>query len=272
MCLSRDRGGLGIRKLSSLNKALLGKWCWRFGAEVEGLWKTIIRLKYGAEGGGWLIKAVRGNFGVGLWKLIHKESFSIKQHNNLILGDGFLPKRHSFQILLYRTCLFPKRLFWNKWVPSKMGFFAWEGWWGRALTMDQLKRRGFSLANRCPLCGKDEENIEHPLLHCPMVWGIWSFLLTSMGVAWVPLWLIKDWFFGLNSIPVRKSERKPWRAAPFSLFWAIWKERNRVLFENEEFSLNKLRSVFVYSFCSWVRVVVNSDSFVANLIALLATG
>ena len=33
--------------------------------------------------------------------------------------------------------------------------------------MDQLKRRGFSLANRCPLCRKDEENIEHLLLHCP---------------------------------------------------------------------------------------------------------
>ena len=47
---------------------------------------------------------------------------------------------------------------------------------------------------------------------------------------------------------------------------------NRVVFENKEFSLNRLRSSFVYSFCSWVGSVVNSDSFVANLIALLATG
>ena len=47
---------------------------------------------------------------------------------------------------------------------------------------------------------------------------------------------------------------------------------NRVVFENEEFSLNRLRSVFVYSFCSWAGAVVNFDSFVANLIALLATG
>ena len=81
---SRGRGGLGIRKLSSLNKALLGKWCWRFGAEAEGLWKTIIRIKYEAEEGGWLTKDVRGSFGVGLWKEIYKESFFIKQHNNLI--------------------------------------------------------------------------------------------------------------------------------------------------------------------------------------------
>ena len=66
--LSKDRGGLGIRKISSLNKALLGKWCWTFGGEAEGLRKTIIKIKYGAEEGGWLTKAVRGSFGVGLWK------------------------------------------------------------------------------------------------------------------------------------------------------------------------------------------------------------
>ena len=44
------------------------------------------------------------------------------------------------------------------------------------------------------------------------------------------------------------------------------------MLENEEFSLNKLRNAFVYSFCSSARAVVNSDSFVANLIALLAMG
>ena len=43
------------------------------------------------------------------------------------------------------------------------------------------------------------------------------------------------------------------------------------MFENEEFSLNRLRSVFVYSFCSLARAVVISNSFVANLIALLVT-
>ena len=39
-----------------------------------------------------LTKVVRGSFGVGLWKEIYKESFSIKQHNNLILGDGSIIK------------------------------------------------------------------------------------------------------------------------------------------------------------------------------------
>ena len=35
------------------------------------------------------------------------------------------------------------------------------------MTLDQLKRRGFSLGNRCCFCGDDEENIEHLLIYCP---------------------------------------------------------------------------------------------------------
>ena len=34
------------------------------------------------------------------------------------------------------------------------------------LTLDQLKRRGRALTNRCYLCGVDEETIDHLLVHC----------------------------------------------------------------------------------------------------------
>ena len=52
ICMSKDKGGLGIRGLLNLNRALLGKWNWRFAIEDNTLWKDIIRLKYGAEEGG----------------------------------------------------------------------------------------------------------------------------------------------------------------------------------------------------------------------------
>ena len=32
--------------------------------------------------------------------------------------------------------------------------------------MDQLKKRGFQLASRCPPCQKAEESINHLLIHC----------------------------------------------------------------------------------------------------------
>ena len=47
VCTQKEKGGLGIRKIDLLNKALLGKWIWRFAFEKEILWKKVIGVKYG---------------------------------------------------------------------------------------------------------------------------------------------------------------------------------------------------------------------------------
>ncbi|RVW60548.1 hypothetical protein CK203_061456 [Vitis vinifera] len=70
----KEEGGLGIRKIDLLNKALLGKWVWRYAYEKDNLWKKAIGVKYGQEGCGWRTKEVCGPYGVGLWKEIMKEA------------------------------------------------------------------------------------------------------------------------------------------------------------------------------------------------------
>ena len=49
VCAPIANGGLGIRKLITFNKALLGKWLWRFGKEEDQLWRRVVALKYGEE-------------------------------------------------------------------------------------------------------------------------------------------------------------------------------------------------------------------------------
>ena len=76
----------------------------------------------------------------------------------------------------------PVNMLWNSCVPPKVCFYAWEVWWGKVLTMKHLKKRGFQLASRCPLCGKAEEELNHILIYCPTVWGLWEGLISIPGI------------------------------------------------------------------------------------------
>ena len=66
VCADKEKGGLGLRKITLLNKALLGKWIWRFACAKEELWKKVLEAKYGKEELGWRTRKANGAFGVGV--------------------------------------------------------------------------------------------------------------------------------------------------------------------------------------------------------------
>ena len=88
MCAQKEKGGLGLRKIIFLNKALLGKWVWRFAIEKNNLWKKVLLMKYGQEGFGWRTNEVRGTYGVGVWKEILKEACWCWDNFQLKVGKG----------------------------------------------------------------------------------------------------------------------------------------------------------------------------------------
>ncbi|RVW12371.1 putative ribonuclease H protein [Vitis vinifera] len=88
VCLSKKKGGLGVKNLSILNKALLAKWNWRFANEREALWNQVIRGKYGEERGGWASREVREAHGLGLWKGIRMDWELVSNRMVFIVGNG----------------------------------------------------------------------------------------------------------------------------------------------------------------------------------------
>ncbi|RVW30293.1 Transposon TX1 uncharacterized 149 kDa protein [Vitis vinifera] len=88
VCTHKKMGGLGIRNLSILNRALLCKWSWRFAVERDSYWKLIISTKYGVERGGWSTCGAREGHGVGLWKEISKEGLLLLNNASFSAGDG----------------------------------------------------------------------------------------------------------------------------------------------------------------------------------------
>ena len=59
-------------------------------------------------------------------------------------------------------------------------------------TSAQLKKRGFQLVSKCPFCGREEEELEHILIHCLEILGWWTDLLFAFGASWTCPFLVKD--------------------------------------------------------------------------------
>ena len=88
VCSDKSKGGLGAKCISTLNRALLGIWSWRFMVEKEALWKQVISRKYGVKEGGWYTREGREGFGVGLWKDIRKEGSRLSNYIVFSMGNG----------------------------------------------------------------------------------------------------------------------------------------------------------------------------------------
>ena len=88
MCSDKSKGGIGLKSLSKLNKALLCKWNWRFAKDRNALWRKAICCKFGESVGGWHTHDLRGGYGTSLWKEIRKEWLGFLQNAVFALGDG----------------------------------------------------------------------------------------------------------------------------------------------------------------------------------------
>ncbi|KAL6320158.1 hypothetical protein AAG906_004667 [Vitis piasezkii] len=338
VCLSKKKGGLGIKCLSNLNKALLSKWNWRFANEREALWNQVIRGKYGEDRGGWRTREVREAHGVGLWKAIRMDWDLVGERISFSVGNGrrvsfwridgvgcphairFLPsmpyrlKRklgwrmgwnpcfsralndwEMEEAELFLGCLhgkrvigdeddkvvwtetksgifsakslylaleadcpssFPSSCIWKVWVQPKISFFAWEAAWGKALTLDLVQRRGWSLANRCYMCMEKEETIDHLLLHCSKTRVLWELLFSLFGVSWVMPCSVRETLLSWQTSSVGKKHRKVWRAAPLHIFWTVWKARNRLAFKDDVISIQRLKYSFLCSLWSEAKLFI----------------
>ena len=75
-----------------------------------------------------------------------------------------------------------------------------------------------------------------------------------MGVTFCSLWCDSYRLERLSldgMVPLwARNTKKLGRWPPLCLFWMVWKERNKIAFDNKELSSQRLKISFVCSFCS----------------------
>ena len=98
------------------------------------------------------------------------------------------------------------------------------------------------------MCCTEEETINHILVHCSKAKVLWDLMFSLFGVNWVLLFTVRDTLLSWYASFKDKKHSKVWRAAPLCLFWTVWKEKNKIVFDNEILSIQRLKNSFVISF------------------------
>ncbi|CAN1321923.1 Putative ribonuclease H protein At1g65750 [Linum perenne] len=136
---------------------------------------------------------------------------------------------------------FPRKSIWLTGVPPKVQAFCWMVFHSKIATLDNLQKRGFYLANRFVLCGKDEELINHLFLRCEFAMSIWNRISSAFSIFGPRANSVSNVFFewkGMNCFPNFQG------GSGFVLhafMWFIWLERNNRIFND-----NSTRETNVY--------------------------
>lgn len=79
------------------------------------------------------------------------------------------------------------------------------------------------MAGKCSFCGKEKEEMDHILIHCPCIWGQWTDL-SFFGSSWVCPLMVKDLILSWSHFPIRKKARRLWKVVPFVPFGLFGKK------------------------------------------------
>lgn len=88
VCEPLHNGGLGVHNLVVFNKALIGKWLWRYINESESLWRRVVDKIYGSMWGGWSTHKVTQPYGISLRKFIRAGWETFSRFLTYTVGDG----------------------------------------------------------------------------------------------------------------------------------------------------------------------------------------
>ena len=133
--------------------------------------------------------------------------------------------------------------------PPRAAFFVWSAALGKILTLDNLRKRQVVVINRCFMCKKDGESIDHLLLHCEVAHALWCNIFSQLGLSWITPRSVLD-ICACWCSSSRTRSAVVWKMMPICIFWSIWRERNNRCFKDLKSSLEEILASFLYSLYS----------------------
>ncbi|XP_026383841.1 uncharacterized protein LOC113279363 [Papaver somniferum] len=158
-----------------------------------------------------------------IWSATSSGNFSVASAYNCI--------RKKFQPVKWANTV------WHKSIHPNVSSNVWKILRGVVPTDETMKKKKFQIASRCPLCNKEEENLEHTLWFCDFSEPTWS-CLGGMFQFTNPRSFNDILNFSKHKSPIVK---ELWRVAALTTLREIVFLRNIIIYENEQPNLKALK-------------------------------
>ncbi|XP_026451639.1 uncharacterized protein LOC113351959 [Papaver somniferum] len=129
------------------------------------------------------------------------------------------------------------KIVWHKSVHPNVSSNVWKIVRGVVPSYENMKKKKFQLASRCPFCKKEEENMEHILWFCDFSEIIWNWLGGIFQFT-NPKSLKDILKFAKHKSPAIKDL---WRVAALVTLKEIWFLRNKIVYEEEQLNISTLK-------------------------------
>jgi len=158
--------------------------------------------------------------------------------------EGTFSIQEAFQLARGPPAANPDPFWNNLWEAKhwpKITLFLWLVARGRALTWDNLQKRGFTGPSQCVLCCLHSEDLPHLLDNCTIASELWDqgamlFRQTDRQRG-NPQETLRNW----RQAPfTNQILNRLWTLFPGFVMWTVWKERNARIFRDRQNSPDTL--------------------------------
>ncbi|VFQ98469.1 unnamed protein product [Cuscuta campestris] len=221
-------GGLRIKSLKDLQQAYTLKLWWKARNDI-GIWGSYVRARYMKTG---IMKERITNSPT--WKRICRSNDLATSHTTttspgLLWEGGNFSLKSAFNMVQESgTTLLSCKYIWHSSNIPKIKIFLWRLLNSALPFPKNLCRFTAALPSSCPLCHKDNDDIDHSMLHCPTAKEVWNFMASiSNGPRVKENTTLRQhllaWWFGSSTKHFGGNLRL---FSPGLCTWSLWKARN----------------------------------------------
>ncbi|KAH1206286.1 putative ribonuclease H protein [Glycine max] len=188
------------------------------------------------------------------WRAEPSGSYSTKSAYNFLMEDGGSDYEDN-----------ASRFMWNLKIPPRAAAFSWRIFKDRLPTKANLRRRQVCLPSySCPLCDGEEETIGHVMFDCTRTRCLWWEILRWADRVGPFTIDPKDHFTQFSRWSSKRCIDNRWAVLWIALSMTIWKHRNSMVFNNQNFNSEKVMDEALFHSWAWLKWEFMSTSNAIN--------